>query len=505
MDVFPYFTAACYKGFGDDDDGFYAVYAKVFDQIATEDIEFMASPDEYEQIPKFGTSTSDYDACVGPFYAYWQSYCTKKTYTWLCPHNIQEIRDRRILREVEKETKKIAQKKRKERNDEIRALVAFVRKRDKRVHEYRKLLEAKAEQNRQKQQQHRLAQLRKNQQAVLEMQKNQSSAFTMAADHEEQLRQLEQAYGTDSDYTDDDDDYDEDGDDGDGDEQELENGGDNVATAEAEDETYYIDDLYCVACNKAFKNASSFENHESSKKHRENTERLRRQMQEEDEQYVDESDGLEPDDEDVEPIESETELDPEITSAAADSVDTTATTTSAKKPNKKSKKSKKRNTQQHKMLDDSGSEHELDDVKDSIANVNIGGAGISDGDKDGGAWSDDGGSKKKKKAKNKKPAKKSTAPQTADSDTVQQNGDATVPMAKGANKKGKKAAAPPNANSTATASKLANTTDIDHTCVTCSAKFDSKNKLFGHLKKTNHGVYIPKSTTADDKPANKRK
>lgn len=508
MDVFPYFTAACYKGFGDDDDGFYAVYAKVFDQIATEDIEFMSSPDEYEQIPKFGTSSSDYESCVGPFYAYWQSYCTKKTYTWLCPHNIQEIRDRRILREVEKETKKIAQKKRKERNDEIRALVAFVRKRDKRVHEYRKLLEAKAEQNRQKQQQHRLAQLRKNQQAVLEMQKNQSSAFSMAADHEEQLRQLEQAYGTDSDYTDDDDDedYDEDDDvnDEDGIEQAVQNGDKATAEAAAATETYYVDDLYCVACNKAFKNISSFENHESSKKHRENVERLRKQMQEEDEQYVDGSDEL-PNDEDVEPIDSETELGVEITSPAADSADETRTST--KKPNKKSKKSKKRNTQHKIQLDDSDSEHELDDVKESIANVNIGAGsgGLSDGDKDG--WSDDGGSKKKKKAKNKKPTKKSTTPQTTDiGDSVQQqNGDATVTASKGANKKGKKStASAAKADPAATASKLANTTDIDHTCVTCSAKFDSKNKLFTHLKKTNHGVYIPK-TTADEKPTNKRK
>lgn len=500
LDVFPYFTAACYSGFGDDDDGFYAVYAKVFDQIATEDIEFMDSPDEYEQIPKFGTSTSDYETCVGPFYAYWQSYCTKKTYTWLCPHNIQEIRDRRILREVEKETKKIAQKKRKERNDEIRALVAFVRKRDKRVHEYRKLLEARAEQNRQKQQQHRLAQLRKNQQAVLEMQKNQSSAFTMAADHEQQLRQLEQAYGSDSDYTDDDDDDDEDGDGGveNGTAHETENGDESQADAEL----YYVDDLYCVACNKAFKNASSFENHESSKKHRENTERLRQQMQDEDEQYAEESDELPNNEhvEDVDHIDSETE----IAAIAADSAEAAGTTT-AKKANKKSKKSKKRNTQPHKILDESGSEHELDDVKESIANVNIGGGGgTSDGDKD--TWSDDGGGKKKKKAKNKKPAKKVTQQRDAGNTETQQNGDATVqptPTSRGSNKKGKKAAAAAEL-AAATSSKLANTTDIDHTCVTCSSSFDSKNKLFTHLKKTNHGVYIPK-TTADEKPTTKRK
>lgn len=29
LDVFPYFTPSCYKGFGDDPKGFYGVYAEV--------------------------------------------------------------------------------------------------------------------------------------------------------------------------------------------------------------------------------------------------------------------------------------------------------------------------------------------------------------------------------------------------------------------------------------------------------------------------------------------
>lgn len=191
LDVYQYFTASCYKGFDDDDAGFYAVYRGVFEKIATEDIEFMDSPEDYEQIPKFGTSTSNYEDEVGPFYAFWQSYCTRKTYAWLCPHNVAEYRDRRILREIEKETKKIAQKAKRERNDEVRALVAFVRKRDKRVQEYKRLLEEKAEQNRAKQQMHRLQQLKRNKEEAEAMRKNAQSIFD-SVDHEEQLRQMEQ-------------------------------------------------------------------------------------------------------------------------------------------------------------------------------------------------------------------------------------------------------------------------------------------------------------------------
>lgn len=118
LDVYQYFTVSCFKGYGDDPNGFYKVYAEVFEKIAAEDAEYM-SEEEFEKIPKFGNSQSNYEEVVGPFYAYWQSYCTKKSYVWLCPYNINEIRDRRILREIQKETKKIFQKARSERNEEV--------------------------------------------------------------------------------------------------------------------------------------------------------------------------------------------------------------------------------------------------------------------------------------------------------------------------------------------------------------------------------------------------
>lgn len=446
LDIFPYFTAACYKGFGDDDDGFYAIYAQVFDQLATEDIEFMDSPAEYETIPKFGKSTSDYETMVGPFYAYWQSFCTKKTYTWLCPHNINEIRDRRILRELEKETKKLAQKKRKERNDEIRALVSFVRKRDKRVQEYRKVLEAKAEQNRIKQQQHRLAQIRKNQQAAQDAQQNQSSRFD--ADHEEQLKQIEQAYGTDSESEMDD--YE------DGTGSELENDADLI-------EEYY-DDLYCVACNKTFKNVLSYENHESSKKHRENTERLKKQMQQDDEEYVN---GVE---------ETNNEINSE---SESDIIEPIETIESKKKSNKKSKKSKKLLQTQLK----SDSEHELDDVNTELADVNIGNITDQNAEKDN--WSDDGAKKKKKQKSKKNLNKKSTQ---SDNNVIED--DTQNDNKKSTNKK---------SNKSTPAETNQNVVDTNHTCVTCSSEFDSKNKLFAHLKKTKHGVYIPKTEEKTNK------
>lgn len=79
LDVFQYFTASCYKGFGDNVGSFYQVYGEVFKTIATEDIEYMDSEDEFAKIPFFGSSSSNYEDIVGPFYNYWLHYSTKKS------------------------------------------------------------------------------------------------------------------------------------------------------------------------------------------------------------------------------------------------------------------------------------------------------------------------------------------------------------------------------------------------------------------------------------------
>lgn len=159
------------------------MYRKVFEQLAAEDIEYMDNPEDFEKVPNFGTSSSSFEDIIN-FYGHWESYSTKKSYAWLFTHNINEIRDRRILKLVDKEHKKIQQKARKERNEEVRSLVLFVKKRDKRMVEYRKMLEDKAQQNRLKSEQNRLDQIRKRSDMIKEQQKNSH----VKSEHEEQFR-----------------------------------------------------------------------------------------------------------------------------------------------------------------------------------------------------------------------------------------------------------------------------------------------------------------------------
>jgi len=271
LDVFQYFTTTCFKGYGDDEKGFYTVYRGVFEQIAKEDVEFMDENEELCDIPIFGKSDSDYEE-VKAFYNFWMSYSTKKSYSWLDPYDIREGKgDRRLSKLIEKENKKVRLKARKERNEEIRNLVGFVRKRDKRVQAYKQELEAKTLENRKKQE--LLSQQKRLERKKLHDTEKQADWLkfdNVQSELEEVERHLAKEFG-----------------------EEISN---------SEDEDF--NNLYCVACNKVFKTPKAFENHESSKKHRENVEVLRTSMLEDDIESnitddIDEYDDLDDNEEDL--------------------------------------------------------------------------------------------------------------------------------------------------------------------------------------------------------------
>lgn len=486
LDVFQYFSASCYRGFDDVAGGFYAVYRDVFEKLAAEDLEFMDSDDE-ETIPGFGMASSDYEQVVGPFYAYWSSYCTRKSYAWLSPHNVQEIRDRRVLRHIEKDTKKLAQKARRERNDEVRALVSFVKKRDRRVIEYRKVLEERSAQNRLKQQEMRLAQIRRNQADVELMRESQMKGIGFGVDHEEQLRKLEADYRSD-----DSDDVDNDDDDDDAENdlvEKLKNGVDLLANGDKEEEAVlddneYVDHLYCVACNKSFKNESSMRNHEPSRKHRDNIERLRLEMLDEDDACDDDDDDAGDEQENTDDKKSEKATDENLSASETDdsvpivmankskkkkkkvlrneddvehapaAPAKTEESVAVQKPKKSKKKSKKFVDENVDVIDND--KCSVNDVtaaaSTSVKSTNGVAAKLMDVGSSDDGWSDENSGKKttKKAAKKAKRAK------------------GLAPMAP----------------------VIDDEMDVNHTCVTCKASFDSKNKLFAHLKKVGHGVYI---------------
>ncbi|KAL7737584.1 hypothetical protein ACLKA6_007698 [Drosophila palustris] len=470
LDVFQYFTGSCYKGYGNDAQGFYSVYRDVFNNIASEDLEFMDSDDELGA-PQFGNADSSYEEVVGPFYAYWLSYSTKKTYEWLCPYDVRDIKERFILRKVEKEMKKIVQNARKERNEEVRNLVSFVRKRDRRVLAYKRVLEERAEANRLKHEEKRKDQLRKRQEQLAAVRANK----VVNDGYEEQLRQLEQQYGSDSDiYTDEDDEEESDDDEEDSKEAEASD------QDEVESELEFVDDLYCVACNKSFKNAKARANHEESKKHRDNVERLRQQMETEEQEFNEQNDSLNATEESL----ADLNLNGNHETDQSDQVDLASDDSAAKQQSKRSKKSKKSKKPAPKAVIESEDEDEA-----AAQPVELNAAPSNTEDEDDDDWS-----------RGKKPAKK---PKTRSKMT---NGKQKIETEA---KPPTEVKPKPATMATAAAKSRDDETTscgVQHTCVTCKLVFDSKNKLFAHLKKTNHGVYIPKAKPeVDGKPPGKGK
>ena len=258
IDLFQYFTTTCFKGYGDDDKGFYTVYRNVFEKLVTEDAEFMKEGDSDEEVPGFGDSQSSYEEIVHNFYAYWQSYSTKKSFTWLDPYDVRDAPNRRVARLIEKENKKVRDKAKRERNEQVRNLVAFVRKRDKRVQAHVAKLAERAQENLKKAEERKKQQLLERQK---ELKGHKVSEWSKFSNIEAELKNIEANLA-----------------------QEF---GEQLSSDSDTDDENKIDDnsLYCVACNKIFKTHKAFTNHENSKKHKDNIAVMKASMIKEDKEF----------------------------------------------------------------------------------------------------------------------------------------------------------------------------------------------------------------------------
>lgn len=262
LDVYQYFNTGCYSGYGDDESGFYAVYGEVFQTIANEDKEFI--DEENWEAPAFGNSQSDYEEVVKKFYSFWQTYFTAKSYVWVEKYDTREAPNRQVRRIMEQENKKLRDKAKKERNEEVRALVAFVRKRDRRVQAHIKKMEERAAEIQrlaaERQKKDREARRR-------EMENYVEKGWAATAELEPDLEALEN--------------------------QIAKQFGDSLSEDDEEDEENespeeeIFDDLFCVACNKAFKSDKAFANHEKSKRHKELLAALKAEMAAEEDTFND--------------------------------------------------------------------------------------------------------------------------------------------------------------------------------------------------------------------------
>jgi DnaJ homolog subfamily A member 5 len=138
FDVIPFMHAGCYSGYGDDEKGFFAVYTKVFTQIFKQEEEGWVIEGNIEAMPQadlptdYGTGSSDW-ALVSNFYTMWESFSSCRAFAWADKYNTKDAEDRRMRRAMDDENKKARRVAKRRFNDDIAALVHFVKRRDPRV------------------------------------------------------------------------------------------------------------------------------------------------------------------------------------------------------------------------------------------------------------------------------------------------------------------------------------------------------------------------------------
>ena len=133
----------CFRGFGDDDEGYFAVYRNVFRKIYEGEVDGVhdekASNLDYLHVD-FGSSDSTWEN-VSVFYQGWESFSSSLSFAWADQYDVMEAPNRRVRRAMEDENRKVRKGAKRARNDDVLALVRFVKKRDPRVIDQKQKLE----------------------------------------------------------------------------------------------------------------------------------------------------------------------------------------------------------------------------------------------------------------------------------------------------------------------------------------------------------------------------
>ncbi|PWZ02177.1 ChaC-domain-containing protein [Testicularia cyperi] len=277
-----FFDPSLAKDLSDHDDGFYGTYRRLFERLAQEERAAAPYPGEEkedhipsaEAFPSFGYSHTPYSGAsvevhqvpVRDFYTVFMNFQSRKSFGWFDKYDLREAPDRRVKRLMEKENKRSRDMARREYNDTVRSLAAFVRKRDPRYKRFQDELN------------------RTGPGSAADLAKRQAEAEKIRLEREaraqsyqaQSWQQAEFRFSDedDADYTDSDD---EEGDREDDAEGEGEDGPEDSDQGGA-------DGWDCVACDKLFQSEAAFRNHEKSAKHKKAVQKLQREMQAEEDE-----------------------------------------------------------------------------------------------------------------------------------------------------------------------------------------------------------------------------
>ncbi|CUM65559.1 uncharacterized protein PRCAT00003205001 [Priceomyces carsonii] len=274
-EVMKYFNSSLYNKIDDSLSGFYNVVERFFERLAAEEVthakfqglgEYDKFRDDANNVnvldesvllyPRFGRSNDDYVNKVKPFYNSWSSFQTIKTFNWKDEYRYSTAPDRRTRRLMEKENKRARDIARKEFNEAVRSLVSFIKKRDPRVKQGIKDLEAT---RKRKQKEAKAIQMQQNHEENL---KNIARARNFEVQDWQKLSQEEVR------------------------ELELMMEEEFLSSSESEfDEFDNPEDepqlFECLICQKIFKNENQFHVHERSNKHKKQVKKFKWEMRKE--------------------------------------------------------------------------------------------------------------------------------------------------------------------------------------------------------------------------------
>ncbi|KAK7992267.1 DnaJ-like protein subfamily C member 21 [Apiospora saccharicola] len=411
--------------FTDAPDGFFGILQETFDSLAQQEI----AACEWDglpivEYPSFGRADDDYDAVAKPFYSAWSNFATRKSFSWKDKWRLSDAPDRRVRRLMEKENKKAREDAVQEFNETVRSMVAFVRKRDPRY-----IPNTQTEAERQK---------------VLRDASAAQAARSRAAYQEKISEYIVPDWAQSRDEDD-----------------ALEG---EFMESEEESEVEHIE---CVVCNKIFKTEKQFEAHERSKKHVKAVQQLRREMKRE-------NAGLE--------------------------LDTPPTTTQLAAPMSEEEEEGEEDEEEKEEIDAQNEDH-ADDVADDFHTPPATGSGLTgtkasldspavatpetnnaEGDED-----DDYAPRAAVEERLASGAELNAPPlddklmnlsNQADNLSLDAAATATKKMGKARAKREKKAAKQSALEQQGAA----------HQCMVCNEAFDSKTKLFSHLKDSGHAA-----------------
>ena len=252
--LYDYFNRDVFDSFDESENGFYTVYDRLFKKLKEEE--------KNTKLGDFGGMNSGF-AVVKEFYEGWSKFQSNMEFYNKMPHDLTEAPNRTVRRIMEKENKKIKDKLRKDRTQNVKQLVLFVQRLDPRWEGVKKEMERIKEEREERQRLHEEENQRKfeqMQQRQRELNEMNQKEYVIDENEEAALNSVLKYYSAQDEVPSTLGKEDADGEENDNDDEEV------------------VHEYACVICEKVFKSENQLRSHENSKKHKQMVRLFKKQM-----------------------------------------------------------------------------------------------------------------------------------------------------------------------------------------------------------------------------------